>query len=89
MNNGALSIVFYGVSRPTNLPFPNKKSIALLTFLSMLSSDFRNEIYLIISCLFDGDNLSKTSFASILFFNASNNFGYSIGTSAPPLEWFL
>jgi hypothetical protein len=45
----AKSNYFNGLSRPMNLPFPRRKSIALKTFLFILSSVFRNEIYLMIS----------------------------------------
>jgi hypothetical protein len=61
----------YGLSLPTNLPFPSRKLIAFSTFWSTLSSDFKNEIYLMISCLFDGDKPSKTFFASGFFLTPS------------------
>jgi hypothetical protein len=54
---------YYGLSLPTNLPFPNKKSIAFAIFLSILSSVFNEEIYLTISCFFEGENSSNIFFA--------------------------
>lgn len=65
----------FGLSRPTNRPLPNRKSIAFTTFLSMLSSVFKCEIYLTISFRIEGERFSNVRLALRFLARAFTNLG--------------